>query len=57
MMKVRTLKNIKNYGIKLEILLDQYGKTLKLRNMIVIPRSEDIKYYCQVFLDECLYKL
>ena len=57
MMKVKTLKNIKNYGIKLEILLDQYGKTLKVRNMIVIPRSEDIKYYCQVFLDECLHKL
>ena len=36
------------------------NKTLKLRNMVIVVRSvfhEDNKYYPQVFLDECLYKL
>ena len=36
------------------------NKTLKLHNITIIIRSvfeEDGKYYPQVFLDECLYKL
>ena len=36
------------------------NKTLKLRNLIVVVRSvfhEGNKYYQEVFLDECLYKL
>ena len=35
------------------------NKTLKLHNMTIIIRSvfEEGKYYPQVFLDECLYKL
>ena len=36
------------------------NKTLKLHNLTIIVRSvfqEDNKYYPQVFLDECLYKL
>ena len=36
------------------------NKTLKLHNMTIIMRSvfeKDSKYYPQVFLDECLYKL
>ena len=36
------------------------SKTLKLRNMTISIRSvfeEDVKYYPQVFLDECLYEL
>ena len=35
-------------------------KTIELYNMIIFVRSifhEGIKYYPQVFLDECLYKL
>ena len=36
------------------------NKMLKLHNLTIIVRSvseEDGKYYPQVFLDECLYKL
>ena len=36
------------------------NKTLKLHNITIVIRSafqEDNKYYPQVFLDECLYKL
>ena len=36
------------------------SKTLKLRNMTISISSvfeEDVKYYPQVFLDECLYEL
>ena len=35
-------------------------KTLKLYNLVIVVRSvfhEGTKYYPQVFLDECLYKL
>ena len=36
------------------------NKTLEIRNMVIVVRSifhEGNKYYSQVFLDECLYKL
>ena len=36
------------------------NKILRLHNLTIIVRSafgEDSKYYPQVFLDECLYKL
>ena len=36
------------------------NKILKLHNITIVLRSafqEDNKYYPQVFLDECLYKL
>ena len=36
------------------------NKVLTLHNMTIIIRlvfQEDGKYYCQVFLDECLYEL
>ena len=36
------------------------NKTLKLYNMIIVIRSvfeEHDKFYAQVYLDECLYKL
>ena len=36
------------------------NKILKLHNLTIVARSvfqENIKYYAQVFLDECLYKL
>ena len=36
------------------------NKILKLHNITIVIRSafqEDNKYYPQVFLDECLYKL
>ena len=36
------------------------NKTLEIRSMVIIVRSifhEGNKYYSQVFLDECLYKL
>ena len=69
--KIKTLiekVNIKlnEYGndfMKTKFNLDDnlpLNKTLKLLNLTIIVRSvfqEDNKYYPQVFLDECLYKL
>ena len=40
-----------------ELTLNQ---TIKIHNMIIVVRAvfhENNKYYPQVFLDECLYKL
>ena len=60
---------MKKYGTKSEILLDQKlisqttmmkSKTLILHTMVINVRSvfhQGSKYYPQVFLEECLYKI
>ena len=49
--------------MRIKLNSDNYlplNKTLEIHNMIMVVRDvfhEDNKYYPQVFLDECLYKL
>ena len=49
--------------MKIKLNLDDdlpLGKILNLHNMTIVIRSvfqEDNKYYLQIFLDKCLYKL
>ena len=49
--------------MKIEFNLDDelpLNKTIKIPSMVIVVRSvfqENNKYYPQVFLDECLYKL
>ena len=48
-------KNSDNYDDYLPL-----NKTIKIPSMIIVVRTvfhENSKYYPQVFLDECLYKL